>query len=242
MTKRFLFDLDETLINTTYLFSSSITDFCVLIYSELKHKAPYILQIIEFQKEFDLKNIKDHGFGEKERFAESLIQTYHKICSLTKTKTEESLEQKIFEIGLKPYNYCYNKNFQIEGVIDVLDFLKQKKDELYLVTLGVESFQKQKVKSTGLSKYFSEEKIFVEKREKTGTFKKLSKNFSKEKVIVVGDSEKSDILAAQNAGLKAVHVLTPTGSWAYDESKKEIEGKVIKISNIKKLIEIYDTL
>lgn len=97
--------------------------------------------------------------------------------------------------------------FTVEGAFPVLDYLKQKGYKLYATTNGISATQYRRIEGSGLKPYF--DKVFVsenagcQKPEK-GYFDYVVSNIpesDKTKMLIVGDSQSSDILGGLNAGI-----------------------------------------
>ncbi|MCQ2556830.1 YjjG family noncanonical pyrimidine nucleotidase [Ligilactobacillus equi] len=97
----------------------------------------------------------------------------------------------------------------IPGALETLQTLKTQGYHLYVVTNGVASTQKQRLKDSGLNQYF--EKVFIS--EEIGAQKPALAFFDyvfahseakREESLVLGDTLSSDILGANNAGIDSV--------------------------------------
>ena len=108
--------------------------------------------------------------------------------------------------------YCVelaNGFFTVEGTFDVLDYLKDKGYRLYAATNGLSKTQYKRIEGSGLKPYF--EGVFVsedagaQKPEKAYYDYVISNipEKDKSKMLIVGDSQSSDILGALNAGIDA---------------------------------------
>ncbi|AGC75682.1 HAD-superfamily hydrolase [Nonlabens dokdonensis DSW-6] len=104
--------------------------------------------------------------------------------------------------------YLPNYNNLFEGCIEMLDSL-QDKFKLHLITNGFNGVQQDKVKNSGLDKYFD----VVLTAETAGVKKPDSKIFyqalelagaSKEESLMIGDSYEADIKGAQNVGIATI--------------------------------------
>lgn len=95
--------------------------------------------------------------------------------------------------------------FVVDGAFDLLDYLKQKGYLLYATTNGLSTTQYRRIDGSGLCKYF--DKVFVS--EDAGHQKPEKEYFGyvisnipekdKTKMLIVGDSQSSDILGGVNA-------------------------------------------
>ena len=97
--------------------------------------------------------------------------------------------------------------FTVDGAFPVLDYLKEKGYKLYATTNGLSSTQYRRIDGSGLKPYF--DRVFVS--EDAGHQKPEREYFdfvvsnipekNKAKILIVGDSQSSDILGGLNAGI-----------------------------------------
>lgn len=106
--------------------------------------------------------------------------------------------------------YCLNLSdgfFKVEGADDILEYLKLKGYKLYAATNGISLTQHKRIRGSGLEKYF--DGVFVS--EETGHQKPEKEYYDyivghtaehdRAKMLIVGDSQSSDILGGINAGI-----------------------------------------
>lgn len=121
---------------------------------------------------------------------------------------DEALARKM---GVAFLDILPTKNKLFSGTIEVLNYLKEKKYSLHIITNGFEITQHQKLATSGIEKYFQEvitsegsnslkphPEIFEFALQKTGAAKKES--------IMIGDAPEVDILGAKRAGIDQVYV------------------------------------
>lgn len=99
--------------------------------------------------------------------------------------------------------------FTVDGAFPVLDYLKGKGYKLYATTNGLSSTQHRRIDGSGLKPYF--DMVFVS--EDAGHQKPEKEYFDfvvsnipekdRAKILIVGDSQSSDILGGLNAGIDA---------------------------------------
>ena len=129
---------------------------------------------------------------------------------------------------------CY---FKTDGADEVLTHLKSKGYKLYATTNGLASIQFKRIENSGLSVYF--DKVFVS--EEAG-HQKPEKEYidyvianipekDRSKMLIVGDSQSSDILAGINSGIDTCWV-NPNKLTAKYHSKFEI----CELSELKELL------
>ncbi len=107
-------------------------------------------------------------------------------------------------------DYCKNLSegyFTVNGAIEILGYLKEKGYKLYATTNGFSFTQYNRIKHSGLEPYF--DGVFIS--EDTGHQKPEKEYFDyvfehisekdKKRILVVGDSQSSDILGGINAGI-----------------------------------------
>lgn len=110
-------------------------------------------------------------------------------------------------MSVKYTTYLGESNYTIEGVFPVLDYLKSKGYYFCATTNGLCTTQYSRIKGSGLESYF--DGVFVS--EDAGSQKPETEYFDyvisripekdKSKMLIVGDSQSSDILGGINSGI-----------------------------------------
>lgn len=124
----------------------------------------------------------------------------------------------------------------IDYVVDILKEL-QGRYRLVILTKGDLLEQTNKIKRSEIGDYFNDIEVLYEKCEETYSiaFKKL--DIDPKRLLMVGNSFKSDILPVLNLGCKALYI--PSGSVWEHERVPEIEhDNLIKGASLKRLLEI----
>jgi len=118
-------------------------------------------------------------------------------------------DDQIVEISEMYLKYLSGFSFLNEGSYDLLGFLN-KKYSLHILSNGFEDVQKQKIKNSGLDKYF--QNIFTSegvgyKKPNPEIFNYVLKKVNKKpwSSLMIGDSKEADIIGALNFGLNAIH-------------------------------------
>ena len=119
--------------------------------------------------------------------------------------------------------------FTVEGAFEILDYLRQKGYRLYAATNGLSATQNRRIKGSGLAPYF--DRGFVS--EDSGYQKPEKEYFDyvvsqipetdRAKMLIIGDSQSSDILGGINAGIDTCW-FNPNGLKAKYSSKYEISS------------------
>jgi len=220
------FDADDTLwVNETY-FLEVEEKFCELLKDYLPKD--------EVSKELfktEIENIKIYGYGVK-AYILSMIEA---LTRITKNKAEQGLVNKVIDLGKE----LLNKPVElIDGVEEVLKALYNKYI-LILATKGDLLDQENKLKKSGLGKYFRHVEIMSEKKKENyeNLIKKINcdpKNF-----LMVGNSPKSDILPVIELGGNAIHIPFKT-TWAHEELSDKDDVDFLKVKSISHILEFLE--
>ncbi len=134
---------------------------------------------------------------------------------------------------------CYLSEgyFKVEGAIEILEYLKNKGYKLYATTNGLASTQFKRIKNSGIEPFF--DKIFVS--EEAGHQKPEKEYFDyvidnipekdKSKMLIVGDSQSSDILGGINAGID-----TCWFNFQDETAKYKSKYEITKLSELKAIL------
>jgi putative hydrolase of the HAD superfamily len=189
-----IFDADDTLWENNIYFEQAFDAFVAF----LDHSSLTAPQIRDILNEIELVNSKLHGYGAV-NFGRNLQQAYR---HLTEREIRDpdlthvmSLAERILEQPVEV----------IEGVEDTLDYLSARHD-LTLFTKGHPEEQRLKVDRSGLGRYFAHTAIVKEKD--ADAYRRLiaERGFDPAITWMIGNSPKSDINPAIEAGLNAVLV------------------------------------
>ncbi|OAB45533.1 hypothetical protein PGLA_03195 [Paenibacillus glacialis] len=188
MLKAIIFDLDGTLLDR----DRSLNNFVEHQYDRydaLHHvkKEEFVQRFIELDK---------RGYVWKDRVYQSLINEFE-----AKLDWQDLLDDYIE--GFQ--NHCVG----FSGMVEMLDFLKEKNMKLGMITNGYERFQDNNIKALNISDYF--EVILISERE--GIRKPDPEIFLRavnllgvkpEDSIYVGDHPSNDIEASLNVGMRSI--------------------------------------
>ena len=225
--KTIIFDLDDTLVKTSKLYNRARDEFSSLM-QELGFNSEESLIKLD---EVDISYIKEYGFV-KERYPLSLSKTYEYFIKKNDKKIDLEVKKKIENIGWKVFRQVPEL---VDGVYRVLNFLS-KKYFLILATLGDSQVQEEKVKLTGLKKYFSE--IYVLKYKNVEEYKNILKehNLNKKETWIVGNSVRSDLNPGLKLGINCI--LIPYLSWKFEEEKPMSEN-YLQLNSLIELLEYF---
>jgi putative hydrolase of the HAD superfamily len=190
-----LIDADDTLWENNVYFERSIADFI----SFLNHHEFTPEQVRERLNQVERESILTHGYG-LTSFANALCRTFE--CLSVEPLTPE-LRERIhafsFRIAEHPVEI-------IPGVPETLLHLANRKHHLILMTKGAPAEQISKVERSGLQQYFSAVEVVAEKN--AAAYHAVAEKYGLDDDVtwMVGNSPRSDVNPALEAGLNAVFV------------------------------------
>jgi putative hydrolase of the HAD superfamily len=192
-----LIDADDTLWENNIYFEQAFDTFCDF----LDHSSLTPQQVRDVLNEIELVNAKSQGYGSM-KFGRNLQQAYRHLAEREIRENDLrhvlSLAEKILEQPM----------VVIEGVEETLGYLSER-HELTLFTKGHPDEQLLKVDRSGLGHYFAHKAVVKEKD--TEAYLKLvsDRALARDSTWMIGNSPKSDINPALDAGLHAVLVPHP---------------------------------
>jgi putative hydrolase of the HAD superfamily len=211
-----VFDADDTLWENNIYFERAFDDFCAF----LDHSQLAPTQVRDVLNEIELVNAKLHGYGSK-NFGRNLQQAFQHLAEreirLDDLNHVMSLAERILQQPLE----------LIEGVEETLAELAQR-HELTLFTKGHPEEQRMKIDRSGLGRYFTHAAVVKEKD--AAAYQRLvaERGFDPGQTWMIGNSPKSDINPALEAGLNAVLVPHPH-TWVLEHQELLDGGERLRI-------------
>lgn len=189
-----LVDADDTLWENNIYFERAFDEFIEF----LDHSRLTAAEVRAVLDEIELANNKIHGYGSL-NFGRNLKQCYERLAEREirsgDLNTVMAFAERILDHPVE----------LIDGVEETLRHLALRHD-LILFTKGHPEEQKLKVDRSGLAVYFGHTEIVKEKDAAAYTRLVERRGLSRERTWMVGNSPKSDINPALEAGLNAVFV------------------------------------
>jgi putative hydrolase of the HAD superfamily len=201
-----IFDADDTLWENNVIFERVIDDFVAW----LAHPTFDPAAIRELLAEIEEANIVAHGYG-SQVFLRSLGDCF---AHLMQRPVGPSEQQRFAEFADA---FSHNEVELIEDVAEVLDELASRHD-LFLVTKGKPDEQTKKIDASGLEHHFKGIDVVPVKDAETYRRIVAARGFDADRTWMIGNSPKSDIIAARAAGLRAVFVPHPY-TWAHEHAE-----------------------
>src|ERR1700686_1533961 len=189
-----LIDADDTLWENNVFFENLIEDFITLVESCGFPRA-YVRHILN---ETERKNIRQYGYGVRS-FGRSLEETYLKLADqMAKRETLAQIHVRVVELERTPPKI-------LDGVPETLAYLTSR-HRLILFTKGEPAEQAAKVERSGLQGFFEAMEIVAEKDAKTYHVLVNKHKIVKTQGWMIGNSPRSDINPAIEAGVNAAYI------------------------------------
>jgi putative hydrolase of the HAD superfamily len=190
-----LIDADDTLWENNIYFERSIADFI----SFLNHHRYTPEEVRERLNQVERESIVKHGYG-LTGFANSLSACFESLSVEPLTgELRERIHNFAFRIAEQPVEI-------IPGVLETLQHLISRDHHLILMTKGAPAEQNSKVERSGLKDYFAAVEVVAEKNAKAYHTVAEKYGLDYDVTWMVGNSPRSDVNPALEAGLNAVFV------------------------------------
>ena len=194
MRQHLIIDADDTLWENNIYFERAFDEFVEF----LAHSSMTPRQVRDVLDEIEDANSRIHGYGSL-NFGRNLRQCYAHLAERMVDDRDLSTVMSFAERILKcPVEV-------IEGVPDTLAYLAGR-HELTLFTKGLPEEQKLKIDRSGLGKFFAHTAIVREKDAPAYHLLVAERAMDAGKTWMIGNSPKSDVNPALEAGLNAVFV------------------------------------
>ena len=201
-----IFDADDTLWENNVIFERVVDDFIAWIAHPTLEPAAIRAMLAEIEE----ANIVAHGYGSRV-FLRSLRDCFTHLTQRPVGAAERARFDEFADA------FTHNKVELIGDVADVLDELATRHD-LFLMTKGKPEEQRRKIDASGLDHHFLGIDIVPVKEPETYRRIVAARGLDPAVTWMIGNSPKSDIIAAREAGLRAVFVPHPN-TWAHEHAE-----------------------
>lgn len=200
-----IFDADDTLWENNVIFERVVDDFV----DWLAHPSLAPTDIRRILAEIEDANVAAHGYGSKV-FLRSLADCFTRLMERPLTSDDEEQMTRFRSA------FTGGRVELIAEVVDVLDELRAR-HKLYLMTKGVPDEQQRKIDASGLAGHFTA--IDIVPTKEPHTYRELVERHGLDasRTWMIGNSPKSDIIAARAAGLRAVFIPN-ANTWAHEHA------------------------
>ena len=227
MRQFLIVDADDTLWENNIYFERAFDEFTAF----LDHSSLTPQEVRDVLDAIESANAKIHGYGSL-NFGRNLRQTYERLCERRieerDLRTVMSFAERILECPMEV----------IEGVEETLAYLAARHD-LTLFTKGHPDEQKLKVDRSGLGGYFNHTAIVKEKD--APAYRKLVEERAMDARLawMIGNSPKSDVNPALEAGLNAVFI-PHAHTWVLEKEEiRPVEGRLLVLERFEQLQERF---
>lgn len=230
MFQTIAFDADDTLWHNENLFTDTHEKFADMLSKYHSHE-----WVEKHLFEAETRNLHLFGYGIK-GYMLSMIET---AIELTEGRVTGQEIQRIIDYGKSMLKAPVEP---LEGVRETLEALSKRYD-LMVITKGDLFDQENKIAASGLGDFFESVEIVSEKTVDAYRNILLNHELAGDRVMMVGNSLKSDILPALEAGMHATHIPYKT-TWAHEQvSECAIQDKDFHaLKHMNELIPLIDSL
>jgi len=220
-------DADDTLWENNIYFESAFDDFCDF----LAHSTLSSSEVRAVLDEIETVNSKAHGYGTV-NFARNLTECYHKLVE------REVGAEDLARIMSFTERILQHPIEIIPGVEETLEYLSGR-HSLTLFTKGDPEEQKLKLDRSGLGIYFGHTAIVKEKDARSYAALIRERALDAAHTWMIGNSPKSDVNPALEAGIHAVFV-PHERTWVLEkEELREGPGRLLKLARFEELKEYF---
>jgi putative hydrolase of the HAD superfamily len=222
-----IFDADDTLWENNIYFEAAFDEFVAY----LAHSSLMPEQVREALDEIEVVNREIHGYGAL-NFGYNLRECYQRLSEREVGQPDldhvMALAERILE---RPVEV-------IAGVRETLEQLAEQ-HELILFTKGHAEEQKLKIERSGLGGYFRHTVIVKEKDAASYSALAAERGLAPERTWMIGNSPRSDINPALEAGLGAVYI-PHARTWALEhEPIRNGSGRLLILNTFRELLDRF---
>jgi putative hydrolase of the HAD superfamily len=222
-----IFDADDTLWENNIYFEEAFESFC----EYLNHSSLTPPEIRDILDEIEIVNARIHGYGAV-NFGRNLSQCYLRLAE--RAVDEHDLKR----VSAMAHAILSREVELMEGVAETLPFLAEK-HELTLCTKGDSEEQNRKIDLSGLRPLFVHCEVVKEKNREAYERLAEARGFDIERTWMIGNSPKSDMNPALEAGLRAVFV-PHERTWTLErEEIRDPHGRLVVVSGFSQLAELF---
>jgi putative hydrolase of the HAD superfamily len=222
-----IFDADDTLWENNIYFEQAFDEFCAY----LNHSSLSPAEIRAILDEIEGESNKIHGYGAL-NFGRNLSQCYLRLA-------ERAIEEHDLKRVTAFAHQILLQEVELMGdVAETLPFLAEK-HELTLFTKGDPGEQNRKIDLSGLRPLFAHCEVVKEKNKSAYLELSRVRDFDLARTWMIGNSPKSDINPALDAGLRAVFVPHEM-TWSMErEEIREANGRLVVLERFRDLVDLF---
>jgi putative hydrolase of the HAD superfamily len=229
MRPTLIVDADDTLWENNIYYEQCIAAFvqAMVDLSFGREEAERTVDAVERER------IPQVGYAPEE-FARSLVITYQRLCQSHDRPVEDEMSDTVLGIGQAVIGYPI---VLLDGVAETLARLSGH-CRLLLLTKGDRKVQESKLARSGLGRFFDGVHVVPEKDAKVIRALLTRYGLEAEQTWMVGNSPRSDINPALEAGIGAVYVPHPN-TWHLEHEEIADPGRVIFLNGFGELTALF---
>ena len=222
-----IFDADDTLWENNVYFEQAFNQFC----DYLNHSSLTPQEIRDILDEIEIVNNRIHGYGAV-NFGRNLSQCYLRLA-------ERAIdEHDLHRVSAMAHQILAQSIELMPGVAETLPFLAEI-HELTICTKGDQEEQNRKIDNSGLRPLFAHCAVVKEKNREVYQHLADVRGFELHRTWMIGNSPKSDINPALEAGLRAVFV-PHERTWSLErEDLRDPAGRLIVVERFSDLAGLF---
>lgn len=222
-----IFDADDTLWENNIYFEQAFDEFCAY----LNHSSLTPDEVRGILDDIERESNKIHGYGAV-NFGRNLSQCYLHLA-------ERAVEEHdLKRVSAFAHQILTQEVELMEGVAETLPFLAEK-HELTMFTKGEPAEQNRKIDLSGLRPLFAHCQIVKEKNRDAYAQLAQVRGFDLERTQMIGNSPRSDINPALEAGLRAVFV-PHERTWTLEREEIRDGGdRLVVVKRFSDLVELF---
>lgn len=222
MSRCLIFDADDTLWENNIFFERAIEEFLDL----MAPLAPEPQHVLDLLRQVEQEFIPRWGYGSR-NFINALRETYRRHCG---PGNGVGFLRAIDEIGERLLNHPIEI---LPGVPSTLETLRRRY-RLMLFTKGDSQEQSAKVSRSGLKRHFDRIEVVEEKNTEAYHALALRHSLHKPSTFMVGNSPRSDVLPALEAGLWAIYIPHPH-TWDLEHQEVKPHPRLLVAQSVQEL-------
>jgi putative hydrolase of the HAD superfamily len=226
MKPTIIIDADDTLWETEIYYEQCIADFGELMAGMGfgREEAERTVDEVEHER------VPLVGYGPHE-FSRNLVLAYERLCQRYGRSVREDVSSAVWKMGqvvLEPPVVL------LKGVAEALPWLSQR-FRLILLTKGDREVQEGKLERSGLAHHFEGTHVVQEKDGEVLRRLMADYGLRAETTWMVGNSPRSDINPALEAGIGAIHI-PHSNTWSFEQQEIVNPERVVVLNDFGELV------
>lgn len=218
-----VFDADDTLWENNVRFERVVDDFVAWLARPTLDDA----KIRAILRDIETANTVTHGYGSRV-FLRTLRDCFERLHARPASDREQ---QQIADLALDLMEHRVELMPGVAGTVDELG----RRHELALLTKGDPDEQQGKLDASGLTRFFGS--IHIVDRKSVDTYRRLTRQLALRpgSTWMIGNSAKSDIIPARQAGWNAVFI-PHAHTWALEHDEFDPDDNILQLRSFTDLL------